>query len=217
MRSHSPSRGGCSRWRRLIDHVRLAVGAGGGPLCRPVDRARSRALVGVWLVMVLASVGAVAAAVLVFRSSQAGAVRAAARLHQVSAVVRSTPQQADFSASGASAGGYRATATWTFPPGHTVTDQAPVPSTAVPGSTVPVWVDGTGQPATAPRSTADMVATAGFIALGGWSAAALTCSVVYGVRRSRLEHRAEDAWQADWELVEPGWTGRAGGRPGAGD
>ncbi|GAA5018401.1 hypothetical protein [Kitasatospora paranensis] len=217
MRSHSPSRSGCSRRRRVFDHVRLAAGLGGGPLCRSVDRARSRALLGAWLAMVLAAVGAVTAGAVVFHSSQVEASRVAAHLHRVEAVVRTAPQQADFTASGATAGGYRATATWTYPPGHQVTDQAAVPSTAVPGSKVAVWVDATGSPAAGPRSTTDMVATAGFIALGAWSAAALTVSVAYGVRRSRLEHRAEDEWQTDWAVVEPTWTGRAGGRPGGGD
>ncbi|MEU2631565.1 hypothetical protein [Kitasatospora sp. NPDC007106] len=215
MRTHFPGRRGNSRWRRLVVHLRLAVGADAGPLRRPVDRSRSRALLAAWLAVVVAAAGAGAAALFMYWSAQADAARAAARLHRVPAVVRSEPQQADLSASGAPAGGYRAMATWTYPAGHTVTEQAAVPSSAGPGSQVRVWVDDAGRAAGGPRSTSDIVATTGFVVLGGWAAVALTCAVGYSVRRSRLQRRAEEEWQTDWAVVEPTWTGRAGGRNGS--
>ncbi|MEV6208947.1 hypothetical protein [Kitasatospora sp. NPDC051914] len=217
MRTHFPGRRGRSRWRRLVVHLRLAVGADAGPLWRPVDRSRSRALLAAWLAMVVTAVGAGAAALLLYWSAQGDAARAAAKLHRVPAVVRTEPQQADLTASGAPAGGYRAQATWTYPAGHTVTDETAVPSTASPGSKVLVWVDDAGRAAAGPRSTSDIVATTGFIVLGGWAGVALACSVAYSVRRSRLQRRAEEEWQTDWAVVEPTWTGRAGGRNGSAD
>lgn len=217
MRSHSPGRPGPSPWRRLLLHLRLALGADAGPLRRPVDRCMSRSLVVVWLAVVLSVVGAGMAAVALYGSAATEAGRAADRLHRVPAVVRSEPVQADLSASGSPAGGYRAQATWTYPAGHTVTNEAPVPVTAGPGSRVQVWVDDAGRAMDGPRSTTDIVATTGFLVLGGWAAVLLACAVTYGVRRSRLQARAEEEWQADWAVVEPTWTGRAGGRNGAAD
>lgn len=217
MRSDSPDRRGSSRRRRMLVHLRLAAGLDAGPLRRRVDRCRSRALVAAWLAMVLCTAGAGLAAVLLYSSAAAEAGRTATRLHHVAAVVRSEPVQADLTSAGSPAGGYRAQATWTYPAGHTVTDEAPVPSTASAGDRVRVWVDGAGRAADGPRSTADIVATTGFLVLGGWATAALVCAVAYGLRRSRLECRAEDEWQDDWAVVEPTWTGRAGGRNGAAD
>ncbi len=97
-------------------------------------------------------------------------------------------------------------ARWQAPDGTWRTGTIFVPAGAQAGRTVRLWVDPAGRPTGppfqgSPRGQAVLSAVVAVLGLG-WAlgCAGLAC---HGV----LDRRRLAAWEADWQLTEPQWTG----------
>lgn len=116
---------------------------------------------------------------------------------QVPAVLRATaPQEV----------GARVSASWRAPDGARRTGTISVPPGAQIGSTVSLWVDRAGRPTAppfegSPRGQAILGAVVAVMGLG-W---VLCCVGLVG--HGVLGRRRLAAWESDWQLTEPQWTG----------
>ncbi|MDH6574523.1 DUF3592 domain-containing protein [Kitasatospora sp. MAP5-34] len=192
-------------------HLRRAVGREPNPLCRPVDRSRSRLLLSVPLAAALSLALATLVALALLAGMRADARQTAQHRHQVTAT---TVAAAVDNPVGTTA---QAQARWVYPPaggqtggqtgGHSAVID--VPSGAVAGTPVAIWVDDSGNPAAPPRPDSELQVSAAIYGLGALSGTLVLVRVGYVARRSALDRRAERAWEPAWELVEPVWSGRS--------
>ncbi|MER8223853.1 hypothetical protein ABTZ58_25325 [Streptomyces sp. NPDC094143] len=100
------------------------------------------------------------------------------------------------------------TVRWTAPDGSAQRDEARVPPRAPAGSTIPVWVDRSGDLTPAPVSDGEAWL---HTALGGTLAGSSTAAALLGaarLARFSLDRRRMAAWEADWERLDArrGWT-----------
>ncbi|MGW4895576.1 Rv1733c family protein [Kitasatospora sp. NPDC004240] len=188
----------------LRRHVRRAAGRDPNPLCRPVDRARSRALVVLALAVTAAISVAVGAGLLVLRGQTHAAQQVARHRHAVTAVTTGPAQPDDLRAGGTQA---HAQARWSYPTGPGG-GRIPVPEGTVPGTDVPIHVDDAGNPASPPRTTEQIASDAVLVVLGTATALVLGAEGGFALRRHVLGRRAEAGWEAAWGRVEPEWSGR---------
>jgi len=188
-------------------HLHRALGREVNPLIRPLDRARSRALLLAVLGIALAALCGAGAAFADFAAGRRQATVTAAHLHRVEAVVLTAARK---SANAAIAGrtSYQADAAWTYPGDQRDTGTVGVSWNAAPGSTTGIWVGDGGRLAAAPPSTADLAGDAaclGVFTLGG------LCVLIasgLGVRLNSLDRNADRQWQDSWARLEPVWSGR---------
>jgi len=195
---------------------RLAVGAAGAvraargvwpdrnPLRRTLDRVEAAILAG--LAVALLAGAPVAAVTAAHLAAAIGARTAQAQRswHQVPVVLL-----ADIPGSGYGRSGPVARARWAAAGGGARTGTVSAPPGARAGSTVPVWVDGSGQLTKAPplrlsqvNEQAVLAAAAAVVALGYL----LPCAGL--LARGLLARRRLAAWDADWRATEPRWTRR---------
>ncbi|GAA2147412.1 membrane protein [Kitasatospora kazusensis] len=191
-------------------HLRRAVGRDSNPLCRPVDRSRSRLLVAVVPCMVLSVVVATLVALVLLAGMRATERQTALHRHQVTATTVATAVDNPVGTAA------QAQAAWAYPQATGRGGVIDVPSGAPVGTRVALWVDDAGSPASRPRPGSELTAAAGIYGLGVLSGLAVLARVGYGARRRVLERRAVRAWEPDWEQVEPVWSGRSR-RPGNGE
>ncbi|MER5352143.1 hypothetical protein ABT093_17665 [Kitasatospora sp. NPDC002551] len=188
----------------LRSRLRRASGLDHNPLCRPVDRARSRLVLALPVVLAALLAVSAAVAVLVFRAETRSEREAARHRH---AVVATTvgPAVPDDLRTGSS--GARAPARWSYPTGPGAGTIRVSTGTPV-GTAVPIHVDDNGAPTAGARDTTAILSDAGILGLG--TAAGLTSLAVLGctVHRRALDRRAERSWEPEWERVEPLWTQR---------
>ncbi|MFF2145795.1 hypothetical protein [Kitasatospora sp. NPDC058190] len=189
-------------------HLRRALGLERNPLGRALDRARSRAVVLTALGIALAALLGTGAAVIHLADGRRQAEATAARLHRVEASVQGSVRKAESTVVGGKAV-YRADAAWTYPGNQRNTGSIDVPRTTGPGAVVRIWVDQNGRPATAPPSTADLVADAVFLGLFLFGLLSVLASAGLCARLRALDHRADRAWTRSWARSEPVWSGRA--------
>ncbi|MET8703518.1 hypothetical protein ABZW10_32390 [Kitasatospora sp. NPDC004723] len=189
----------------LRAQLRRACGRDGSPLCRPVDRARSRLALALPLVLVALLAVSAAVSALVYRAETHDEREIARHRHAVVATTVGAAVADDLRTGGSWA---HAPARWAYPVGPgggvvRVTVGAPV------GTAVPIQVDDRGVPAVAARDGAVVLSDAGFLGVG--TAVALSSLAVVGftLRRHALDRRAERSWEPDWERVEPLWTQRS--------
>ncbi|MFB7667730.1 hypothetical protein ACFC1R_28015 [Kitasatospora sp. NPDC056138] len=191
-------------WR----HVRRAVGRDSNPLCRCLDRARSRLV----LALVFAFAGALALAsavsLLVVHSERGAALQTARHRHLVTATIVG-PALSD-------GAGTTAEATWVRPPSEPQRGPVDAPGDVRVGATVPVWVNDQGRLAAPVRSDDEIAADAASIGLMALAGLSLSVEALYTYRRHMLDRRAQNGWGTEWEQVEPLWSGRMHGRPGGG-
>ncbi|MEV8098531.1 hypothetical protein [Kitasatospora sp. NPDC085879] len=207
--STSPRRAAAGRAFRR--HLRRAAGLDHNPLCRRADRARSRLLVATVLLAVLSVAAALVTAQVLLHDLRVDARRTAEHRHRVTA----TTLAAAVGDPDRPLGTAHVRATWTAA-GADRTGTVEVPGGTPQGAEVPLWVDDAGSPAQpAPPDSQLAVSAAGYglIALAG---AGTVSAVVLVLRRGVLDHRAADAWEGDWDMVEPLWSGRTD-RPGTGE
>jgi hypothetical protein len=200
-------------WRR---HLLRAIGEEINDLGRPVDLARSRALLLAALGLALAALLGAGVSVAEYTSAQRQARATAAHLHQVDAVLLAQARRTA-SATGPGRTDYRAEAAWTYPPGHDSTGTVEVTGKGDPGSSTRIWVSDQGRLAAGPPSTADITGDAvclGLFTLGGLS---VVLGAGLGRRLRTLDRRADRAWQRSWAQLEPVWSGRDARRPGVDD
>ncbi|MCQ8770539.1 Rv1733c family protein [Streptomyces telluris] len=100
---------------------------------------------------------------------------------------------------------------WTNERGGTATGTARVPTGTREGSEVRIWVNRSGSVTDPPLSRPSATATAW---LTGSLMASLVIGAALGTRRVLvvlLDRRRYRHWEAEWEQVEPEWSGRARG------
>ncbi|WP_052709636.1 hypothetical protein [Streptomyces sp. NRRL S-495] len=184
--------------------VRRASGLDRNPLCRPVDRARSRTALALPVVLgLLIAVGAVVA-VLVFRVETHAEQETARHRHAVTATTVGPAVTDDLRTGGARA---HAPARWAYPvgPGGGTVQV----STGTPvGSAVAIQLDDSGVPAAGARTTAAVLSDAGILGVGTATGLVSLAVVGHTVHCRTLDRRAERSWEPDWERVEPLWSQR---------
>ncbi|MGF1429516.1 Rv1733c family protein [Kitasatospora sp. LaBMicrA B282] len=192
----------------LVRQLRRAFGREENPLCRSVDRARSRLLVSLVAGLAAALAVGVLVAMLLLTGMRAHARQIDRHRHEVTATTLSaatdTPQRSLWSA--------QASADWVYPAAHPRSGTIGVPSGTVQGSRVPLWVDDSGTPAAPAQPDSELATAASLYGIGALSAAGTACWIGYCLRRRALDKRAERSWEPDWERVEPLWSGRGHGK-----
>lgn len=192
----------------LVRQLRRAVGQDHNPLCRPVDRARSRLLIAASLALTLSVVLSVLLALILLSGMRAQAHRTALHRHQVTA----TTLAASSDSPGLTAASARAS--WEYPQADHRTGVIPVAVGTAAGTGIPLWVDDNGSRAAPPEPDSQLATTVGMYGLGAFTGAGAVLWTGYVLRRRTLERRAERAWEPDWEQVEPFWSRRVDG-PGS--
>jgi hypothetical protein len=102
----------------------------------------------------------------------------------------------------------RAQAVWTTPAGSTRTGEVDAPAGALAGTTVDVWVDGTGRLTDRPLTHGEVVGqgvVVGVVALLGVVIAGMSSHLLV---LWLLERRRNRRWERGWASVEPLWVTR---------
>lgn len=99
-------------------------------------------------------------------------------------------------------------ARWAGPAGERRTGIVPVLAGAMAGSTVMVWVNGSGQLTGLPLQRSQVVAQAVMAAMLAPMALGLLLGAVGLLVHGALGRRRLAAWGADWQAIEPQWTRR---------
>ncbi|MDX3536955.1 hypothetical protein PV721_21775 [Streptomyces sp. MB09-01] len=183
------------------------------PLRRDADRTRARLRVTFMVACLLAVVCGVA----VGRSAWTDAGRAAAEIarhrHSVTAVtVGDTTYRAGPEPSTRPVP--VAPATWRDTSHRVHTETVPVPAATRNGETVRLWVDDRGNATTAPPGTAHIALHAIGLGTGASATIVLAAGAAVYARLRIVDARSGQAWESEWESVEPRWSGRL--RPGQG-
>ncbi|KJS62153.1 hypothetical protein [Streptomyces rubellomurinus] len=198
--------------RRIGRALRRACGARHEPLARGLDRSRSRAWLLTLLGAVLAAALATGGALLAYQASTAQADADRARLHRVDALVLGA---ADHPAAGGGrftegfSGRAGVRAAWTDPRGTRHTGVVDAPRPVADGSTLPVWVDGSGNAVEPPLEHTALAVSAGCTGVGGLLVLLALLVVGLRLRLRALDRRADQLWAAGWARLEPLWSGRA--------
>ncbi|MGW3040239.1 Rv1733c family protein [Kitasatospora sp. NPDC001159] len=196
------------RARSLRHHLRSACGSARNPLCRPLDRARSRALLLAALALVVAALAGTGVALTDLAAGQRGAALAAAHRHRLDAVLLAPAYQVAGLPDGITRARYQAFAEWTAPSGQRVSDTVDVDRPTSTGTVTRIWVNDDGRPAAAPPGAVDVTAHGAFLGLFVLAALAALTGALLGIRLRALDRRADRLWQHSWTRLEPLWTGR---------
>jgi hypothetical protein len=97
---------------------------------------------------------------------------------------------------------------WRAPDGQVRADWLLVPAGAAAGSTVPVWVDRTGEPADPPLGRAEVASRAELARELTVAALAVALAVSIWLTRRTLDRRRMAAWDTDWRATGPRWSPR---------
>jgi len=97
-------------------------------------------------------------------------------------------------------------ARWTAPDGTSRTSEVHAPANAAAGSTVPVWVNGSGRPVPSPLQRSDVVDGIVLAASLAAGAVAVALAVLGFLARWVLDRRRLAAWGARWAVTGPQWT-----------
>lgn len=170
-------------------------------------------LTAILFVVLLLGVPAAALATgrLVYRSDMETARTQSAQRHQITA--RLTADADPGAVQGVADGTAKVAVPvrWTDEDGRSRTATTSVTPGTPAGTTVRLWVDREGTVTTAPMSPSNVVASA-------WVAAVMTaCVAVAGGVAARaalvqvLDRRRYAQWEAEWDLLEPQWSGRLRG------
>ncbi|MFE1312526.1 hypothetical protein [Streptomyces sp. NPDC058755] len=97
---------------------------------------------------------------------------------------------------------------WTERNGTVRTGTALVKAGTTKGAAVRVWVDRDGSVTTPPMNTAGAQANGWFVAGMAALGVALGAHAARAATRLALDRRRYAQWEAEWDLVEPLWSGR---------
>ncbi|MCX4781567.1 Rv1733c family protein [Streptomyces sp. NBC_01264] len=111
----------------------------------------------------------------------------------------------------------KAQAAWEYPVSHRHTDTVLVPAGTPVGGKVMVWVDDAGREASEPRPEGEVASTAVAAGAAVFGVIVLSAGGVVWLRLHRVEAHSLAAWDREWELLEPRWSGRVRRDPGAED
>ena len=171
------------------------------PLRRSLDRVEAAIVAGLVVALLAgAPMVAVAAGDLAYNAASRTA-SAQRSWHQARAVLLA-------SASVPGQFGTTVRAQWVGPAGERRTGLVPVLADAKAGSTVMVWVDGSGQLTGLPLQRFQVQAQAVVAALLAPVMLGLLLGVVGLLAHGELGRRRMAAWDADWQATEPQWTRR---------
>jgi hypothetical protein len=98
-------------------------------------------------------------------------------------------------------------ARWTAPDGSERTGAVVVAMSAPAGTTVPVWTDSSGNLVDPPRGHDQTMMRAAVAAMVAGFALVMLLAVARAVLRRAFNRRRMVAWDAEWLLVAPRWTG----------
>ena len=176
------------------------------PLRRAADRAEF-AVVALLLVAFLAGVPLTALAAAHWAAASGlRAERAQARSHQVPAVLLHDAPTPAGSLS-FPVPWTQVLARWASPAGPR-TGKIEAPPGAKAGSTVMVWIDRPGRLTGAPVTAAGLAGRVLLAALAAPVALSVMLLVLWAYAGIFLDWRRMAAWDADWAVTEPQWTGR---------
>ncbi|MFI9274566.1 hypothetical protein ACIGXM_28230 [Kitasatospora sp. NPDC052896] len=206
-----------ARTRARLRQLGWAVGLG-GPLCRPLDRARSRAALLALLGVAAAAALAVLVAVDGIRTAPAAAATRAGRLQRVAALVLGDAPGGPTADQGGPVGhwatGERVVVRWTDPAGRPGSARVTLRDPVDAGTTVPLWLTGAGRLTAPPPSSDELAVRAVGLGLAVLVLPSLVMLVGHAFRQRALDRRAGELWGAEWAEVAPRWSGPAHGRPG---
>ncbi|MCX5126916.1 hypothetical protein [Streptomyces sp. NBC_00347] len=196
--------------------LRRLLGRRSNELRRPADRTRGHWLVGFALFPLVAVLCAIAIGMAVWNTQVRAAQAEALLRHRVSAT---TVGEADRALPARLNGARMATAraAWEYPASHRHSGTVLVPAGTPVGGTVTVWVDDAGREAPAPRPDGELASNAIAAGAAGFGVLVLSAGGVVWLRLRRVEARSLAAWDREWDLVEPSWSGRLRRESGAED
>jgi hypothetical protein len=193
------------------------TGAGANPLRRDADRTRTRLHVAFALGCLLAVICGIAVGRAVWADGGRAAAETARHRHSTTATtVGDTTSLADARQPGRPPVTV-APATWDYPAHRPHTQTVPVPAETRKGDTVRVWVDDRGDMAPAPPRSHDLAMNAVGLGTGALCGTVLVVGALVFARLRIVDARSARAWEAEWEEVEPLWSGRLRPGQGAGD
>ncbi|MET8823763.1 DUF3592 domain-containing protein [Streptomyces rochei] len=165
-----------------------------------------------WLVLVMWAVivgGGAVAGLVTAQTAQDGFARERAELNPVQAVVLTNAVRSPASDESSA---YRTSATvrWPLSDGTYRTGRTLVSSQVQPGAHVTVWVDARDKLASPPAGPVDALVSSVLLGLGSASVLAGAAFGTASLARRRLDRRRTAQWDAEWRLVGPRWSQRAG-------
>jgi len=99
-------------------------------------------------------------------------------------------------------------ARWRTPDGTARTGEVYAPAGAAAGSTVTVWIDGSGRPTVSPLQGGDVIEATALAASLAAVAVAAVLALLGLLARWVLDRRRLAAWEARWAVTGPQWTRR---------
>jgi hypothetical protein len=193
--------------RRAVPAEARAIRAARGlwpdrnPLRRSLDRVEAVIVAGLAAALLAgAPVAAVTASHLVYNAGSR-TVSAQRSWHQERAVLLA-------SASAPGQFGTTVRAWWAGPAGERRTGMVPVLADAIAGSTVMVWVDGSGRLTDLPLQRSQVQVQVVLAALLAPVLLGLLLGAVSLLVHGALGRRRLAAWDAEWRATEPQWSGR---------
>ncbi|MGW6152073.1 Rv1733c family protein [Streptomyces sp. NPDC055144] len=196
--------------------LRRLLGRRSGELRHAADRTRGGWFVAFALSTCIAVLCAIAIGVAVWHTETHAAHTEALHRHRVSATTlaeahRTLPLRFE------STEAATARAAWAYPASQRHTATVLVPAGTPVGGKVLVRVDDAGREAPAPRSEGDIAFSAIATGTAAFGVLLLSAAGVIWFRLRRVEARRLAEWDREWQLVEPGWSGRLRRQRGADD
>jgi hypothetical protein len=97
-------------------------------------------------------------------------------------------------------------ASWILPNGNRRSGKVPASQGTLAGTTVPIWLDQSGNPVDAPLSHVGAVAGSVGVGLGLWLGLCVALAALCWLVRSVLDRFRFVQWQQEWFRVEERWT-----------
>ncbi|MER7090547.1 hypothetical protein AB0F69_32740 [Streptomyces rochei] len=153
--------------------------------------------------------GGAVAGLVTAQTAQDGFARERAELNPVRAVVLTNAVRSPASDESSA---YRTSATvrWPLSDGTYRTGRTLVSNQVQPGAHVTVWVDARDKLASPPAGPVDALVSSVLLGLGSASILAGAAFGTASLARRRLDRRRMAQWDAEWRLVGPRWSQRAG-------
>jgi hypothetical protein len=152
----------------------------------------------------LASVGLSAGfALALYRDDRAAALRRAAQLHSVEAVLVTAPARAVASDP---VPGAAAQVRWTGPGGAVHQQNIAVQGNATVGARIRLWLDPADRVTGAPVTAGESAVSAGYLGILGLLGSLGLVAGTDRVLRHWADRTDERHWGQDWRLFEPVWT-----------
>jgi len=176
----------------------------GNPLRRAVDRVEAGIMAGLLAVFLI---GVPVAGLAAAQWSYAAGLRVEhaqeSAWHQIPAVLL-----ANAPAQGYDGNEPQVHARWTARDGTQHSGDVPAPAGAAAGRTVLVWADSSGRLTGPPRLHRQVIGQAVLATLLTPPAVGVLLLGIWMIAHRMLQRRRLEAWDADWRMTAPRWTGR---------